>query len=415
MKKRILWACLVGILLASVPAAGVAATLNVLGRNPFTDSPVESEQQLRDMVQTRQADLLAGFQKAGSADLFEAFNNQFPAAEITRIEVYPGETLSWMLFKKNNKIRVLKDVTWKGAEPFEAYRFFIDQDGQRYEFVVPVICGNLGVREAGPAPVAKPEPVPPPPPPPPPANQDPVCAMQVTPERCFAGETVTLDADASSDPDGSVAAVTFALVDPTGQTVAESTVNQAPFVGQMTLPGKGNYTVKAVVTDNQGAQKTSPDCEQGVTALRRGAWLADLAFFRMFDPANYIAGRVGYEYRLDERFSLIGMIGAFPKISGGQGESAAVIDAFFNIRCPKGYFLGLGVGGWLSDEDDDVDEVEEYLQDSGVDFILNLGARVWGDPEGFNASLFIEGRSQFDEFDTLAESGRYGFGVRFQF
>ena len=412
MRKHILWVCLVSILLAGIPMAGAATTLNVLGRNPFYNTPLESEAQLREMVATQQADLMTGFQKAGAADLFDAFNTQFPEATVTTVTVAPGETLPWMLFKKGGKVRVLKEVTWKGAEPFEAYQFFIDQDGQRYEFVVPLACGNLGLRDVAPAPeeVVK---VVPPPPPPPPANQDPNCSLQVMPTELFSGETVTLDAGASSDPDGSVASVTFTLMDSTGEAVAETTINQAPFVEQMTIPAKGNYRVKAVVTDNQGAQKTSPDCEADITSLRRGAWLADLGFYRMFDPANYLAGRIGYEYRLDQRFSLIGMVGAFPKLNGNQGASAAVIDAFLNIRCPgKGYFAGIGVGAWLSSGDDDDDL---GLEDDGVDFILNVGTRIWGDPEGFNTSIFAEGRSAFDEFDQLAELGRYGVGLRFQF
>ena len=44
-----------------------------------------------------------------------------------------------MLFKKKKsggKVAVLKDVTWKGAEAFDAYRFDIDKDGKRHEFLV---------------------------------------------------------------------------------------------------------------------------------------------------------------------------------------------------------------------------------------------------------------------------------------
>jgi hypothetical protein len=412
MKKSILWICLVGLLLAGIPAAVTAATIYELGRNPFAGGPIDSEAQLREMVAAQQADLMTGFQKAGAADLFESFNSQFPDAEITMVQVQPGETLPWMLFKKSNKVRVLKDVTWKGQEPFEAYQFFIDQDGQRYEFVVPVTCGNLGLRDVAPAPPM--EQAVAPPPPPPPVNQDPTCVMQAMPTRLFSGQTVTLDAGGSSDPDGSISSVTFTLMDSSGQAVAESTVTQAPFVEQMTIPGKGNYTVKAVVTDDKGTQMSSPECEQSVESLRRGAWLADVAFYRQFDPANYIGGRIGYEYRLDERWSLIGMVGAFPKLDGNQGASAAVVDAFLNLRCPVGFFAGLGVGGWITDGDDD-DPIEGDYEDTDLDLILNMGARIWGDPEGFNTSLFVEARSAFDEFDTMAETGRYGFGVRFQF
>jgi len=44
-----------------------------------------------------------------------------------------------MLFKKNGTgpVTAIKDVTWEGEAAFDAYRFYIDKDGQRYQFIVP--------------------------------------------------------------------------------------------------------------------------------------------------------------------------------------------------------------------------------------------------------------------------------------
>jgi hypothetical protein len=47
--------------------------------------------------------------------------------------------------------------------------------------------------------------------------------------------------------------------------------------------------------------------------------------------------------------------------------------------------------------------------------IAGFGAMVYGEPEQFNASLFVEARSAFDEFDELGRYGRFGLGVRFRF
>jgi hypothetical protein len=69
-----------------------------------------------------------------------------------------------MLFrsKGTGKVKALKDLTWDGKAPFDAYRFHITKDDRRYEFIVPIECGNLSLRTAGRVP-AKPAVVIPPP------------------------------------------------------------------------------------------------------------------------------------------------------------------------------------------------------------------------------------------------------------
>jgi PKD domain len=392
-----------------VAPAYAVHSLKVMGRNPFVKPPLESIEDLREMVRDRQIDLETGFAKVGQPELFETFIHQFPTVEIDTVDFQPGETLQWMLYRKNDEVRVLKDVIWDGAESFPAYQFHIDHDNQRYLFVVPLICGNLSlqyVTDIPPPPKAEIQP----PPPAPPPNQAPQCQARISPERLFSGQTITVDASASTDPDGEITSMTCALIDSEGSTAVENTVDQPPFEQQLVIPKGGNYRIEVSVTDDDGAVSSSPGCEQNVVALSRGRFLADVGYFHQFDPANYLAGRIGYEYRLNERFSLIGMIGGFPKVSGDDGAGAFTADAFLNYRALERFFAGIGVGGWITDGDDDLD-----AEDSQVDFIANLGVRVLGQPETFNTSVFVEGRSAFDEFDDFGKYGRFGAGLRFQF
>jgi hypothetical protein len=74
------------------------------------------------------------------------------------------------------------------------------------------------------------------------------------------------------------------------------------------------------------------------------------------------------------------------------------------------YFIDLGLGAWITDGDDDLP-----TENSQVDLVAGVGARVYGEPEDFNASLFVELRSAFDELDEMDEYGRFGAGVRFRF
>ena len=170
MKKKLILFVAMCLVVAGTSSAFAAVSLKRLGVNPFSP-PMTSEADLRAMVGNNSADLQAGFAKAGNPELFTEFMAQFPTAAIDSIRIAPGERLDWMLFRKGKgAVKVIKDVTWDGEAAFDAYRFSIDKDGQRYEFVVPVACGNLSLRNVGmvpekpavaPPPVAAvPEPVP---------------------------------------------------------------------------------------------------------------------------------------------------------------------------------------------------------------------------------------------------------------
>ena len=112
---------------------------------------------------------------------------------------------------------------------------------------------------------------------------------------------------------------------------------------------------------------------------------------------------------LNGMISIIGMIGGAPRISGDDGKSAFIIDVFANYNFSR-FFMGLGLGGWLTSGDNDFDD-----QDDGLDLIINLGGRIFGEADGFNTSLFVEARSAVDEFKDFDRFGRVGAGLRFRF
>ncbi|MCI5225000.1 MAG: hypothetical protein D3924_20610, partial [Candidatus Electrothrix sp. AR4] len=147
-------------------------------------------------------------------------------------------------------------------------------------------------------------------------------------------------------------------------------------------------------------------------------FIADLGYLRLSDPADYAFGRVGVEFKpyadMDNAFkdiSFIAMIGAAPKLDGSEGDDALLIDAFVQYNWSQGFdgFIGLGLGGWISAGDDEIES-----EDTDLDILANIGARVYGDPDDFNISLFLEARNAVDELDTYDQHGRYGIGLRFQ-
>jgi hypothetical protein len=142
-------------------------------------------------------------------------------------------------------------------------------------------------------------------------------------------------------------------------------------------------------------------------------FIGDIGYYRQPDPADYIFGRIGVEYPLNEQFSALGMVGVAGKIKGDDGDHALLVDVIGQYNWQAGDingFAGLGLGGWITFGDGDNDS-----EDTDLDLIANVGARVYGEPNDFNTSVFLEVRSAIDEIDDLTDYGRFGAGVRFQF
>ena len=65
--------------------------------------------------------------------------------------------------------------------------------------------------------------------------------------------------------------------------------------------------------------------------------------------------------------------------------------------------FGMGAGYWWTGND------------GQVDLIANVGVLLYGKPDSFNSTLFLEARSEIDELDNLHNLGRFGLGIRFRF
>ncbi len=404
MNRKIISLLTLALLLSTLSIANSATTLMTIGRSPFYKPPLTTPQSLIDMVQEKQADVKMGFKKAGRLDLFDAFITQLPSANIETVEFQKGSFFEWMLFKKkgNGVVRLAKDVTWANTKPFTGLKFDIEDAGNSYTFAVPLGCGNIALMGV--------TPIPPPPAPvvSAPVNQPPQCGMSVSSVRAFCGEIITVDASGSSDPDGDISSMTVAFLDDQGQIVSEKVVDGSGLQAEVVMPC-GASTLKVSVMDNSGAVVTSPECTVAVTGQKKFNFLADLGYYKQFDPAHHVFGRVGMEYKFNENFGVLALIGVAPHVDGIDGETAFLADILGEYSFSR-YFIDLGIGGWITDGDDDLD-----AEDTQLDLIAAFGARVYGEPESFNASLFLEVRSGVDEVSDIIDYGRFGLGVRFRF
>ncbi|MCI5121916.1 MAG: hypothetical protein D3908_12130 [Candidatus Electrothrix sp. AUS4] len=145
-------------------------------------------------------------------------------------------------------------------------------------------------------------------------------------------------------------------------------------------------------------------------------FVGDIGYLRLSDPADYLFARLGVQYSPFagtslENLSFLAMVGAAPKLSGSDGDDALLVDVFAQYNWSGAFdgFIGLGLGGWISAGDDDIDS-----EDTDLDILANIGARVYGDPNDFNISVFLEARSAVDEMSDIDQYGRFGIGLRFQ-
>jgi len=397
-----------------------AVTLKRLGTSPFSLTSISSEAGLRNMVEERSVDLRIAFAKAGSPELFPGFLAQFHRAKIDSIQIGPGERFKWMLFrnKTTGTVKVISDVIWAGKAAFGAFKFHINARGQRYEFIVPVGCGNLSLKSVGVLPklasvipdkvevvperiallpqkdvIAVPRS----------ANQNPICKMRLSSSKINCGQAITVDATSSRDPDGSISEITFKMLDAANLLIAEKIDKEAPFVQKFTIPCKSSqYTIKAVAIDNKKSQSSPDDCTQTIRiAKRKGGLVAGVGLARQLDPSSYVFGRVGYEVSLTEKLYTMALAGGFARFDGNDGDSAFTADALLNYYLTENIFVGGGIGLWSGDN-------------GKTDLILDIGYLVHEKPGSMKTYLLLEGRCEADDLISNNAS-RLGMGLLFQF
>jgi hypothetical protein len=148
---------------------------------------------------------------------------------------------------------------------------------------------------------------------------------------------------------------------------------------------------------------TGASAMTGSTAAFLHNTVVDVGFSHQRDPASYLFVRMGYEFPLVDKFSLMAYLGGYLRIHGYDGGSAVVADAILDYHWWNRLSFGMGAGYWWTGND------------GQVDLIANLGVLVYGKPDSFNSTLFVEARSEIAELDNLHNLGRFGLGIRFRF
>ena len=437
----LLSAALLAALTAPAGAVQAANVLRTVGRHPVS-APLATVEDLRAMMRSMGNDIQDGMSRAGNAGLFPLVQAHIAnnPGQIAIVDYLPGQQIDWMLFRQNGRgrVKVARDVTWGGSAPLSVFEFAVDKDGRRYTFAVPLQCGNLALKESGPAPVQVIQ------------QQAPVVQQVPVP-----GPTVYVPKEVIKYVDRPVVREVVRQVPVPGPTVYVDRPVVKEVVRQVSVPGPTVYVpkevikyvdkpvevvkyvdkpvVKTVVRNVRvpGPTRTvyvdRPVVKEVVKEVRGKAeccespfrFVADAGYLRQSDTAEYGFGRLGMEYALNPQFSFLAMVGGAAEAGGSGGEDAFLFDFMLQynfFQCTGNgatwspFFIGLGVGAWMTNGDD-----ETPSEDSQADLIANIGLRLFGNPAGTSAAIFLEGRSATDELDELDEYGRIGGGLRFRF
>jgi len=141
--KKIIFLVLIFCLLFTVQAV---EKVSRLGQHPFYKSRDLKPADLKVIALDKAGEVKQGFEQAGNGELVFAFLEQIQKADVQTIELNPGDTVQWMLFKKGRKVQVKNDVVWAGRKPITAYTFTIFRTGSYRLEPLEVAVGGTSLK-----------------------------------------------------------------------------------------------------------------------------------------------------------------------------------------------------------------------------------------------------------------------------
>jgi hypothetical protein len=203
---------------------------------------IPTQEVMKKLVELYSGDIKYGFDQAGYGDLYLPFLDRLKTATFEERSLPVGDKLMWMLFRSHGKVKVAQDIEWAGKAPLEVFAFNVTKDYKSYEFVMPRPCGNISLRSI--TTLEKPAAV---------------CALSVTPEKVNLKDPVTVDVSGSQN----AVSMEVAVLGPDGAKITTHAFTPDSTKWQTNFDKPGNYTFKALATNEDGKPSTNP-CEAKV-------------------------------------------------------------------------------------------------------------------------------------------------------
>ncbi len=348
-----------------------------LGDHPFYKSRDLKPEDLKVIALDKAGEVKQGFELAGNGELVFAFLEQIQKADVQTVEMQPGDTVKWMMFKKNRKVVVMNDVVWAGKKPLTAYTFTIFRDGKLYEFIVPKICGNISLKNASEVPA-------------------PVCNLKVEPAEVVLGTPVKIDMCGAQNAVKTVVTVT----DAAGTVVKTLELTPENCSAELTLDKVGEYMVTAVV-EGQYGMKSPAGCEAAVKVLEPAPVAPIAPVVVKKNPLHFLVeggpgllkgtytgmfwARAGLLFNLiEDKLDTIFTVGGGVPIKGAPWKSIFMGNALLNLHVDPAY-VGFGLGFSTKDCD-------REFKKGGIDLVGQLGINLFHNDDS-TGSIFGELRA----------------------
>jgi hypothetical protein len=396
MKKLLLF----GLILCFAFVATAEERVTQLGLHPFYKSRDLKPADLKIIALDKAGDVKQGFEMAGNGELIFAFLEQIQKADIQTIEVNPGDTMKWMLFKKNRQVQVKNDVIWAGKKPITAYNFTIFRDGKLYEFIVPKICGNISLKNVTEVPA-------------------PTCVLNVEPAEAIPGTLLKIDLCKSQNWVKGEVTVT----DASGAVIKTMALTPENCTAELTMDKVGEYMVTAVVW-GQYEMKSPAGCEIAVKVLEPAPVVAPVVPVAKASPLHFLIeggpgllkgtytgmfwARAGVLFNLvQDSLDAIFTLGGGIPVQGDPWKAFFMGNALLNVHAGPAYVAG-GLGFSTKDAD-------REFKKGGIDLVGELGINLFrhNDSVGsifgeLRAPIITKDRS-FDHNHKLLLGFRYIF------
>ncbi len=240
MRKKtwVLMTALALVLATAAPALAQTTKLRQIGRYTLIRArgKVPTPEVMKTCVERYAKDIQTGFELAGAGDLYQPFIDQMAAANFKDTTLAVGDTVQWMLFRSQGKVKVARNVEWAGKQPLEVYQFQVRSGDSIYDFVMPKPCGNVALRS-----VTKVVP-------------EAVCSIVVSPDRVNVGDPVTIDMSGSKNASG----MTVEVVNAQGAVVTKQTLTPSNPRTQVKLETPGEYTFRGGAVNEENKPSANP-------------------------------------------------------------------------------------------------------------------------------------------------------------
>ncbi len=139
--------CLILLLVGS--ASAEVKKIKSMGNFTFVriKGSIPTPEVMKMLADRYAGDIKYGFDQAGYGDIYLPFIEQLKSAEFEDTTWNIGETVKWMLFRSQGKIKVTGPLEWAGKKPLEVFAVKVKKGFKTYTFIIPKPCGNIALRD----------------------------------------------------------------------------------------------------------------------------------------------------------------------------------------------------------------------------------------------------------------------------